>query len=90
MAISGGNIDADAKLARWSYDDIWRIFWMTVIFGVLLPLSRSTWVLTKNFSLAMALHMVNNRVAHTLRSSRGVQHRTNNIPGITQVSILLL
>lgn len=56
VAMSGGNVDVDAKTARWSYDDIWRIFWMTIIFGGLLPLSRSTWALTKNFSLAMALH----------------------------------
>eukprot|EP00904_Undaria_pinnatifida_P008092 jgi/Undpi1/4412/HiC_scaffold_17.g07767.m1 len=42
--------------ARWGVDDIWRIFWMTVIFGALMPLSRSAWVLRKNFSLAMVLH----------------------------------
>lgn len=56
--MSGGNVDINAMTARWSYDDIWRICWMTVIFGALMPLSRSTWAMTKNFSLAMALHTV--------------------------------
>ena len=69
--MSGGNVDIDAMMARWSYDDIWRIFWMTVIFGALMPLSRSTWAMTKNFSLAMALHTVTNRVYVVVVGKRG-------------------
>eukprot|EP00904_Undaria_pinnatifida_P008090 jgi/Undpi1/4410/HiC_scaffold_17.g07765.m1 len=53
---SGSNIDSELKLARWGDDDIWRIFWMTLMFGLLLPVSRSAWALTKNFSFCMVLH----------------------------------
>ena len=58
MPIPGGNLDAENREARWGVDDIWRIFWMTVMFGMLMPLSRSAWALSKNFSLAMLLHTV--------------------------------
>lgn len=51
-------IDVEKEEANWGYDDIWRIVWMTIIFGALMPLSRSMWALKKNFSLAMWLHMV--------------------------------
>ncbi|CAM9357147.1 unnamed protein product [Ascophyllum nodosum] len=57
VSLSGGNIDAENRLARWGLDDIWRIVWMTLIFGALMPLSRSAWALKKNYSLAMWLHM---------------------------------
>lgn len=58
IALDRSQIDNDEKQANWGYDDIWRIFWMTVIFGGLIPLSRSTWALKINHSLAMWLHMV--------------------------------
>lgn len=58
MPIPGGNLNAADKQARWGVDDIWRIFWMTVMFGFLFPLSRSAWMQRKNFSLAMVLHTV--------------------------------
>ncbi|CAM9357300.1 unnamed protein product, partial [Ascophyllum nodosum] len=57
VPLPGGNIDAQNRLARWGLDDIWRIFWMTLVFGALMPLSRSAWALKKNYSLAMWLHM---------------------------------
>ncbi|CAM9357224.1 unnamed protein product, partial [Ascophyllum nodosum] len=57
VSLSGGNIDTENRLARWGLDDIWRICWMTLIFGALLPLSRSAWALKKNYSLAMWLHI---------------------------------
>ena len=56
--LTGGNVEVSTREARWGVDDIWRIVWMTVIFGALMPLSRSTWALAKNYSLAMWLHMV--------------------------------
>ncbi|CAM9715253.1 unnamed protein product, partial [Laminaria digitata] len=56
VPIPGGNLDAELEQARWGVDDIWRIFWMTVIFGMLMPLSRSMWMMGRNFSLAMILH----------------------------------
>ncbi|CAM9470777.1 unnamed protein product, partial [Sphacelaria rigidula] len=58
IALDRSQIDNDEKQANWGYDDIWRIFWMTVIFGGLIPLSRSTWALKINHSLAMWLHML--------------------------------
>lgn len=58
VSLAVGNVDVDNKTAVWGYDDIWRIIWMTVIFAVLMPLSRSAWALKKNFTLAMWLHMV--------------------------------
>ncbi|CBN79562.1 hypothetical protein Esi_0011_0129 [Ectocarpus siliculosus] len=57
VSLAVSNVDVDNKLANWGYDDIWRIFWMTLIFCVLIPLSRSAWALKKNFTLAMWLHM---------------------------------
>ncbi|CAN0436565.1 unnamed protein product [Ascophyllum nodosum] len=57
VALPRGNIDVPNRQARWGVDDIWRIFWMTMIFGALMPLSRSAWALKKNFSLSMWLHM---------------------------------
>lgn len=58
MTLARSNVDTENELANWGYDDIWRIFWMTIMFCFLLPLSRSAWALKKNFSLAMWLHMV--------------------------------
>ncbi|CAM9569749.1 unnamed protein product [Ectocarpus fasciculatus] len=57
VSLAVSNVDLDNKLANWGYDDIWRIVWMTLIFCVLTPLSRSAWALKKNFTLAMWLHM---------------------------------
>lgn len=58
VALPGGNMDAENRQARWGTDDVWRIVWMTIIFGALMPLSRSAWALKKNFTLSMCLHMV--------------------------------
>lgn len=58
VSLAVSNVDLDNKLANWGYDDIWRIIWMTLIFCVLTPLSRSAWALKKNFTLAMWLHIV--------------------------------
>ncbi|CAM9174985.1 unnamed protein product [Ectocarpus sp. 4 AP-2014] len=57
VSLAVSNVDLDNKLANWGYDDIWRIIWMTLIFCVLTPLSRSAWALKKNFTLAMWLHI---------------------------------
>ncbi|CAN0302663.1 unnamed protein product [Ectocarpus sp. 12 AP-2014] len=57
VSLAVSNVDVDNKLANWGYDDIWRIFWMTLIFCFLTPLSRSAWALKKNFTLSMWLHM---------------------------------
>ncbi|CAN0216584.1 unnamed protein product, partial [Ectocarpus sp. 6 AP-2014] len=57
VSLAVSNVDVDNKLANWGYDDIWRIVWMTLIFCVLTPLSRSAWALKKNFTLAMWLHV---------------------------------
>lgn len=67
VSLQGGNVNLENKEARWGADDIWRIFWMTAIFGALMPLSRSAWALKKNFSLAMWLHMVSERRPRRLR-----------------------
>ncbi|CAM9263172.1 unnamed protein product [Choristocarpus tenellus] len=53
-----GNVNVSGMVANWGYDDVWRICWMTLMFCVLFPLSRSAWALRANFSLAMWLHML--------------------------------
>ncbi|CBJ27375.1 hypothetical protein Esi_0067_0071 [Ectocarpus siliculosus] len=57
VGLMASNVDVQNKLANWGYDDVWRLIWMTLIFCVLTPLSRSVWALKKNFSLAMWLHI---------------------------------
>jgi hypothetical protein len=50
--------DVDIKEARWGYDDVWRIVWMSLIFLVLFPLTRSNkLLLSKHWNLAIALHV---------------------------------
>lgn len=58
LQVGMGDVDVETKTAVWGSDDLWRVIWMTIIFGALFPLSRSTWALRKNFSLAMWLHLV--------------------------------
>lgn len=58
VTLNASQLDVGGKVAVWGYDDVWRIVWMTLIFGFLMPLSRSAWALRKNFSLAMWLHIV--------------------------------
>lgn len=58
VGLKASNVDVQNKLANWGYDDVWRLIWMTLIFCILTPLSRSVWALKKNFSLAMWLHIV--------------------------------
>eukprot|EP00903_Cladosiphon_okamuranus_P016206 g14954.t1 len=57
MPLGKSQIDIENDIANWGYDDIWRITWMTIMFCVLMPLSRSAWALKANFSLAMWLHI---------------------------------
>ncbi len=55
--VSLGTSQISNGTANWGLDDLWRIFWMTLIFIVLFPLSRSAMALQKNFNLAMWLHV---------------------------------
>jgi hypothetical protein len=50
-------VDTSLMRANWGSDDVWRLTWMTVMFGLLFPLSRSSWLLNRSFSLAMYLHL---------------------------------
>ena len=42
---------------NWGVDDIWRLFWMSLMFLCLFPLSRAYKVLQRNYTLAMWLHI---------------------------------
>ena len=58
IALGANQIDADAKEARWGVDDLWRLTWMTLMFGFLFPLSRYARMLSINYSLCMWIHVV--------------------------------
>lgn len=74
VALKKSQLDIGNDIANWGYDDIWRIFWMTLMFCVLFPLSRSGWALKKNFSLSMWLHIVSACTVLTVSTERRVLH----------------
>lgn len=57
IPLAAPQIDSDLRVANFGSDDIWRLFWMSVLFFIIFPVSRSLWGLRKNFSLAMWLHI---------------------------------
>ncbi|CAM9744602.1 unnamed protein product [Chrysoparadoxa australica] len=58
VPLGRSQVDVVNKAANWGVDDIWRIVWMTLIFCVFIPVSRSLWALRKNYTLAMWLHIL--------------------------------
>ena len=45
------------KYVNWSFDDVWRLFWMTVMLCALIPLTRAAKALAFNYSAMMWLHV---------------------------------
>ena len=57
VSLGTSQIDVEESVANWGSDDVWRIVWLSVIFFLIFPYSRSLRGLRKNFSFAMWLHV---------------------------------
>jgi hypothetical protein len=58
VSLGTSQISTENNEARWGYDDIWRLVWMSLMFVLLFPLSRSVrFVLYKYWNFAMWLHV---------------------------------
>jgi len=58
MSLGTSQISSSTSEARWGYDDVWRLCWMSLMFLLLFPLSRSVrFLLSKYWNLAMCLHV---------------------------------
>ena len=57
VSLGASQVDVTNQTANWGVDDVWRLAWMTLIFCILFPVSRSIRVLNANYSIAMWLHV---------------------------------
>lgn len=58
ISLGTSQIQNSPPEARWGYDDVWRLVWMSVMFLLLFPLSRSArYLLSRHWNVAMWLHV---------------------------------